>query len=243
MQPEPTPAQPPHPAPAEPAPLPEPGPLLEPAPLPEPAPAAPAVPLTPVRLTGPRLAIREFHHTPEDVDALHAVFGDPETARYLPFEPRDRETCADQISLYLDEAEAEPRTVYRLAVTLLAEGEPEYAVPIGNLALGLEGDRAAFLGYALRRDTWGRGYAGEITALACDFAFGPLGLHRLWARVDPDNTASSRVLTRAGFQLEGRIRHDLHLGGRWHDAFQYSLLEDEWQAGAWRTGEQPPARG
>ncbi|MER5639776.1 GNAT family protein [Kitasatospora sp. NPDC002227] len=201
----------------------------------------PAAASGPVRLLGPRLAIREFHHTPEDVDSLHAVFGDPETAKYLPFEPRDREHCADQIVHFLDEAEAEPRTVYRLAVTRLADGEPEYAVPIGNVALGLEGNRAAFLGYALRKDTWGNGYAGEITALICDFAFGPLGLHRLWARVDPENTASSRVLTRAGFQLEGRIRHDLFLRNRWYDALQYSLLETEWPRGAWRSGEREGA--
>jgi RimJ/RimL family protein N-acetyltransferase len=181
-----------------------------------------------VRLTGPRLAIREFHHTATDVDALHAVFGDPETAKYLPFEPRDRETCADQIALYIDEAEKDPRTVYRLAVTELADGDSEYAVPIGNAVLGIEGQQAAFIGYALRRDTWGQGYASEITGLICDFGFGTLGLHRLAARVDPANTASSRVLTKAGFQLEGRIRHDLQLRGSWHDALQYSLLEDEW---------------
>ena len=179
-----------------------------------------------VRLTGPRLAIREFRLTPEDTTALHAIFGDPETARHLPFEPRDQEECADQIELYLEEAERDPRTVYRLAVTLRAEG-PE-ALPIGNAVLGLEGQRAASLGYALRRDTWGNGYAGDITALLCGFAFDTLGLHRLAARVDPANTASARVLTRAGFQLEGRIRHDLRLRGAWHDSLLFSLLEDEW---------------
>ena len=184
--------------------------------------------MVPVQLTGPRLSIREFHHTAGDVDALHAVFGDPETARYLPFEPRDRETCADQIALYLEEAQAEPRTVYRLAVTRHEDGESADATPIGNAVLGIEGRSAAFVGYALRRDTWGRGYAGEITRLLCGFGFETLGLHRLAARVDPANTASARVLTRAGFQLEGRIRHDLHLRGSWHDALQYSLLEHEW---------------
>ncbi|WP_371480130.1 GNAT family N-acetyltransferase [Kitasatospora sp. NBC_00315] len=186
--------------------------------------------MVPVQLTGPRLSIREFQHTPGDVDALHAVFGDTETARYLPFEPRDRETCADQIAIYLEEAQAEPRTVYRLAVTRHEDGEQ--AAPIGNAVLGVEGVRAAFVGYALRRDTWGQGYASEITRLLCDFGFGALGLHRLAARVDPANTASSRVLTKAGFQLEGRIRHDLHLRGAWHDALQYSLLEHEWTAAA-----------
>ncbi|MFD9124636.1 GNAT family N-acetyltransferase [Kitasatospora sp. NPDC059571] len=182
----------------------------------------------PVRLTGPRLAIREFHLTPQDVDGLHAVFGDAETARFLPFEPRDAEECADQIELYLEEAEKRPRTVYRLAVTLRSDGRPADAPPVGQAVLGLDGDRAGTLGYALRRDLWGNGYAGEIVAMLCGLGFGRLRLHRLAARVDPANTASARVLTRAGFHLEGRIRHDLFLHGTWHDSDQFSLLEDEW---------------
>ncbi|MFJ3788119.1 GNAT family N-acetyltransferase [Kitasatospora sp. NPDC090091] len=196
--------------------------------------------MVPVRLTGPRLALREFHHTPGDVDALHAVFGDPEATRYLPFEPRDLVDCADQIEQYLEEALREERTVYRLAVTRRADADdPADATPIGNAALTLGDHRSADLGYALRRDTWGNGYAGEITALLCDFAFGALRLHRLAARVDPANEASARVLTRAGFQLEGRIRHDVRLRGTWHDSLQYSLLADEWP----RPGGRGPTGG
>ncbi|MGW6913232.1 GNAT family N-acetyltransferase [Kitasatospora sp. NPDC054939] len=188
--------------------------------------------MVPVLLTGPRLAIREFQHTPDDVDALHAVFGDPEATRYLPFEPRDREDCADQIEQYLEEAHRPERTVYRLAVTRLADADaddPARAEPIGNAALGLGEHRSATLGYALRRDTWGLGYAGEITALLCGFAFRTLGVHRLVARTDVENAASVRVLTRAGFRLEGRLRHDTFLRGAWRDSYQYALLDDEWR--------------
>jgi RimJ/RimL family protein N-acetyltransferase len=198
----------------------------------------------PVLLTGPRLTIREFHHVPRDVDALHAIFGDPETARYLSFEPRDREDCADQVELYLEEAEKEPRTVYRLAVTLTEEGED--AVPLGNAVLGIDGteaQRAAFIGYALRRDVWGRGYATEIARLLCEFGFGELGLHRLSARLDPANHASVKVLRKVGFQLEGRIRDDLYLREEWHDSLQYSLLEHEWREGEGRPGQGAPGQG
>ncbi|MGK4582379.1 GNAT family N-acetyltransferase [Kitasatospora sp. HPMI-4] len=185
-----------------------------------------------VLLTGPRLALREFHHTPRDVDALYAVFGDPEAARYLAFEPGDHDMCADQIELYIEQAEADPRTDYRLAVTVLADDEPGYATPIGTAVLSLGDHRSATLGYALRRDSWGQGYASEITALLCEFAFGTLGLHRLAARVDPENAASVRVLTKAGFQPEGRLRHDLRLRGTWYDSLLFALLEHEWVAPA-----------
>ncbi|KDN84474.1 GNAT family N-acetyltransferase [Kitasatospora cheerisanensis] len=178
-----------------------------------------------VRLAGPRLTLREYGHTPEDVAALHAVHGDPETVRHLPFDAADFEDCADQIALYLDELEQEPRVHYRLAVDD-ADGRT-----IGQAALTREGGHAAQLGCVLRRDTWGRGHAGEVTALLCALGFDTLGLHRLYARTDPDNPAAARVLTRAGFRYEGRIRAESHRDGGWHDALQYSLLAPEWRTG------------
>ncbi|MFG2909660.1 GNAT family N-acetyltransferase [Kitasatospora sp. NPDC048286] len=192
--------------------------------------------MVPVRLTGPRLAVREYHHTEGDVDALHALFGDPEVTRYLPFGPSDREDCADQVELYLEEAMAEERDTYRLAVTRLADAEePDDATPIGQASLTLEGHRAAWLGCVLARESWGRGYAGEITDLLCGLAFGLLDLHRLAARVAVDNTASVKVLTGLGFRREGRLRHDGFKDGVWSDSYVYSLLADEWPGPAVRA--------
>ncbi|GHF31460.1 acetyltransferase [Kitasatospora xanthocidica] len=203
--------------------------------------------MVPVRLTGPRLAMREYHHTEGDVDALHALFGDPEVTRYLPFGPRDRESCADQIELYLEQAMAEERDTYRLAVTRLDDArDPQDAPPIGLASLTLGTHRAADLGYVLARDHWGHGYAGEITALLCDFAFRTLDLHRLAARVDVDNAASARVLAKLGFRLEGRARHDQFKDGVWSDSYHYALLADEWPGpdGRWHgNGHGDGGRG
>ncbi|MFF4345157.1 GNAT family N-acetyltransferase [Kitasatospora sp. NPDC001540] len=189
-----------------------------------------------LRLVGPRLTLREYRHTPEEVAALHAVHGDPEAVRHLPFGVRDFEDCADQLELYLEAAEEDPRTHYRLAV------DDPAGDPIGQAALTREGGHAAWLGCVLRRDTWGRGHAAEVTALLCGFGFGALGLHRLAARCDPANAASVKVLTRAGFRYEGRIRAESHRDGAWHDALQYSLLAPEWTGPPWAAGERAPGR-
>ncbi|RKE20541.1 GNAT family N-acetyltransferase [Streptomyces sp. TLI_171] len=183
-----------------------------------------------VRLAGPRLTLREYRHTPEEVAALHAVHGDPETVRHLPFDVRDFEDCADQIELYLEAAEESPRTHYRLAV------DDPAGTPIGQAALTREDEHTAQLGCVLRRDTWGRGHAGEVTALLCALGFDILALHRLHARCDPANPAAARVLARAGFRYEGRIRAESHHGGRRHDALQYSLLAPEWRQARGGTG-------
>ncbi|MFE4971119.1 GNAT family N-acetyltransferase [Kitasatospora sp. NPDC056651] len=189
--------------------------------------------MVPVRLTGPRLAVREYHHTEGDVAALHALFGDPEVTRYLPFGPSGVEDCADQVELYLEEALADERDTYRLAVTRLADaGDPRDAAPIGQASLTLGGHRAGDLGCVLARECWGRGYAGETVGLLCGFAFGPLGLHRLTARTAVDNTAAAKVLGGLGFRLEGRLRHDGFKDGVWSDSYLHSLLADEWPGSA-----------
>ena len=50
---------------------------------------------------------------------------------------------------------------------------------------------------------------------------------RLEALVDPENAASIRVLTGAGFRQEGLLRSHMRLEGRPGDALLYSLLEDD----------------
>jgi hypothetical protein len=51
----------------------------------------------------------------------------------------------------------------------------------------------------------------------------------LQAETHPDNRASQRVLEKAGFQLEGRLRRTVFSRGRWRDTLMCSLLRDEWQ--------------
>ena len=69
---------------------------------------------------------------------------------------------------------------------------------LGTTGLDVETPWRAATGYVLRRDAWGRGLASEaavaMTRLADD-----LGVIRLHALCHPDNTASARVLAKAGF--------------------------------------------
>jgi ribosomal-protein-alanine N-acetyltransferase len=64
----------------------------------------------PVKLAGPAMMLREL--APEDADALHRVYDDPDATRHQSFEPRS----AAQISDIIAAAAAEPHTVYMLAV-------------------------------------------------------------------------------------------------------------------------------
>ncbi|MFE3555460.1 GNAT family N-acetyltransferase [Streptomyces sp. NPDC059193] len=168
-----------------------------------------------------RLALRELR--PEDVDAVHAVYGSPEATRHLSFEPRTREQCADIVARSLASAAAAPREEYALAVTR-GEGPP---VGFARLALDPHQQRAATIGFALRPDAWGVGHGTETVHLLLDLAFEDLDLHRVWAARAPLNDASARTLLAAGMTEEGRIRGHVHVRGGWRDSIVYGVLKEE----------------
>ncbi len=56
--------------------------------------------------------------------------------------------------------------------------------------------------YFLRRDAWGKGYATEIARRLVEFAFEELNLNQVFATVDNENSASIRVLKKAGMDFQ-----------------------------------------
>jgi RimJ/RimL family protein N-acetyltransferase len=67
----------------------------------------------------------------------------------------------------------------------------------------IEGTDSAQLGWYLRSDRWGRGYATEATRLLLDFGFSVLHRATMWATADPENLASLRVLEKSGLNSHG----------------------------------------
>ena len=67
----------------------------------------------------------------------------------------------------------------------------------------------------------------NAVALAADFAFEELRLHRLEAACLPTNVASIRVLRANGFQEEGLARSYLKINGEWRDHLLFALLADD----------------
>jgi ribosomal-protein-alanine N-acetyltransferase len=76
---------------------------------------------------------------------------------------------------------------------------------LGGLDLHLFDRRVrwANLGYVIRNQHWGKGYATEASKLALKLAFGPIHLHRVEASCELGNKASARVALKAGLQHEG----------------------------------------
>lgn len=179
----------------------------------------------PVCVRGDVTVLREFG--PNDLEDCLVIVGDDEITRWLSFDSRTRDQAAAMLAGITDRAQLEPRAEYYLAITL-----PDKDQVIGFARLGLDGVRAAKLGYAVRASAQGRGYATDAARALVGYGFGTLGLHRISAAIGPDNTPSIAMIKHLGFREEGRIRHHVFTNGAWRDSLLYSVLEDEWPASA-----------
>ncbi|MDP9868402.1 MULTISPECIES: GNAT family N-acetyltransferase [Streptosporangium] len=173
-----------------------------------------------------RLTLRPF--TPADLDPLHAFQSLPEVARYLYWEPRDLEQVRQALETKITQsALLEEGQALALAVELTATGEL-----IGDAVLFWHSrlHRSGEIGYLFHPDHHGRGYATEAAQALLELGFDGLDLHRITGRLDGRNTASARVLERAGMRREAHLVENEMVKGEWTDEVIYAILQREWRA-------------
>ena len=85
--------------------------------------------------------------------------------------------------------------------------------------------RGAEVGYWLGQTHWGRGLATAAVRVLTAYAFAHFDLCRLYAVVYAHNPASGRVLEKAGYALEGRLRQAITKDGHTFDALLYARVQ------------------
>lgn len=145
----------------------------------------------------PRLRLRPA--TMDDVDALHALWIEPDVRRWLWDDvaiPRAR--AAEAVAGWTAAADAQQLGLWVVHAT--AGG-----ALVGFVALlpADDGPDVELL-YGLAPAAWGRGLATEAAEVVLAWGLGPRGLPRVVARADVPNTASLRVMARLGMTRVGR---------------------------------------
>ncbi len=126
----------------------------------------------------------------------------------------------------------------RWLVCSKADGEILGAVSLQ--AIRGEPFHSAVIGYWIGAVHARQGYMGEALSLAVRRAFRGLGVNRLEADVLPENTASKRLLARAGFVREGTAREFVRIDGRFCDHERWALLARDFARGVRPTRAQRP---
>jgi ribosomal-protein-alanine N-acetyltransferase len=89
----------------------------------------------------------------------------------------------------------------------------------------------AELAYDLARSYWGRGFIAQAVRACLGWAFEQPELNRVHAFVMVGNERSERVLERARFTREGRLRAYRMCRGQPRDYWVFSILRWEWELG------------
>ena len=142
-----------------------------------------------------RLLLREF--VPQDSDALAVVLGDPVAMQYYPA-PFDRQGVEEWIERNRSRYQSHGYGLW--AMVLKDSGE--LIGDCGCFLRDVDGRDDIEIGYHVRRDLWGNGYATEA-ALACmQYAFTRLGVDRVISLIRPENLQSVRVAEKNGLTCE-----------------------------------------
>ncbi|WP_460201359.1 GNAT family N-acetyltransferase [Scytonema sp. NUACC21] len=143
-----------------------------------------------------RLILREFRE--EDLDAYAEMCGDPEVMRYIATgKPLSRDESWRNMAMIMGHWQLRGYGLW--AVEERRSGEM-----IGRIGCWQpEGWPGFEIGWTLRRQYWGYGFATEGAMAAIDYAFNVLQQSHVISSIRPQNTASIRVAQKLGETLEG----------------------------------------
>jgi [ribosomal protein S5]-alanine N-acetyltransferase len=151
-----------------------------------------------------RLRLRALSE--RDLDALVELYSDPFVDAMVG--PHTRAEVEQELRFHLAHQAEHGWAMW--AVEELATGELIGAC--GLQPLELRGPEVE-LGYDLRSEVWGQGFATEAARATLDFALGALRIERVIAVVKPTNVASYTVLEKVGMSFAG-----------WRHAYEEELM-------------------
>jgi RimJ/RimL family protein N-acetyltransferase len=146
--------------------------------------------------------------------------------RFLAFDPpRSLEDTREFLGRV--EAGRQQDREYVFLIASRSDDEPLGITSLRHIDLRMG---TAQIGTWVRRSEWGTGVNTEAKTLLLDYAFGPLGLHRIEARIVVAHERSRRAFEKLGAVAEGTLRASFRKGNVVSDQILYAILAPEWQA-------------
>jgi len=171
-----------------------------------------------------RLVLRQI--VPADAEDLYRIFTDDESMRYWSCRPFSSIKQADKL-------------IESMAHSFLEGSGMHWAITLRNedRLIGKCGynewrklHRRGDISYIVDRSQWGKGLVSEALRAVLQYGFDQMDLHSVEAGVTPGNDASTRMLEKLGFHLEGHLKESFLVEDVFVDSLIYSLLRKEWES-------------
>lgn len=165
-------------------------------------------------LTTERMLLRHF--VADDLQALFALYRDPEIRRYYPDGTRTLEETREELEWF---QHGHPRRPELGLWATVDRQSGEFLGRCGLLPWTIAGVEEVELSFMIKKERWREGLAAEAARAIVQHTRHTLGLRRLICLVMPGNDASAALATRMGMAFEGDISDEAgpcHLYGmRW----------------------------
>ena len=165
-----------------------------------------------LRINTQRLLLKTTEQA--DLDAVAAIWGDIEGGKYMP-DPSY--TSGEEIAEILEDDPDCP-------VYYFVAFRTDFDDIVGTCSLGLENAKSSeySIGYNVKKDYWGNGYAVEMVHALIDFAR-EMGIKSILSPVAQENAASKRVMEKCGFVIAGESSFTKSGTDVVHPTFIYKL--------------------
>ncbi|NTV79660.1 MAG: GNAT family N-acetyltransferase, partial [Clostridiales bacterium] len=147
-----------------------------------------------------RLVLRRYKKS--DLNDLYEYLSSSAVVQYEPYKPMTMSEVESNLEWRLSTDEM-------IAVELKSNHKM-----IGNVYLGKREYESLELGYVFNMDYWGKGYARESCEKLIALAFAE-GVHRIFAKCDPQNSCSWKLLDALGFEKEAHLKQNVYF---WKDS-------------------------
>ncbi len=112
-----------------------------------------------------------------------------------------------------------------LPFLILYKGEVVGQLNVANILHGSVS--SCVIGYWIIPEVAGNSITPTAVALAMDYAYKVVGLHRVEIDIRPENGASIRVVQKLGLRYEGLKKNYIHINNAWRDHYVFALTAEE----------------
>ncbi|HWA22210.1 MAG TPA: GNAT family N-acetyltransferase [Caulobacterales bacterium] len=157
----------------------------------------------------------------EDSEILFNWINDPQIVHlHGPFRPVDSESHRK----WIERLPSDPSTI----VFAIREKSTKRLIGLVQLVGVHNVHRSAEMRIRIGEATdRGKGWGAEAVELCCRFAFGDMGLARVFLHVFADNALAIGAYEKSGFSYEGLMRRAAFIGGTWKDVVVMARMAPE----------------
>ncbi|MEB8307622.1 GNAT family N-acetyltransferase [Staphylococcus xylosus] len=155
-----------------------------------------------------------------DIDDINELHNLTEVTKYQTWKTQSNEETKQFLREVIKQ---DSNVVYNVLVN------PDTDKVIGTIQLVIdEVNKSAEIEFIIHPNYWNNGIATNIAKTIIKYAFKVLKLNRVAASIDSNNTAARMVLQNLEMKLEGVLRENRLVDGKYRDTLSYAILRSEY---------------